>query len=71
MTDLQFITMLACSALVGGAWYHGWQVGIKLGASNMYDYLYDRGTKRGKYVHVRLENEPKDGGLIDKSNQDK
>tara|TARA_B100000609_G_scaffold15640_1_gene11619 strand:- start:2143 stop:2358 length:216 start_codon:yes stop_codon:yes gene_type:complete len=71
MTDLQFISMIVYLGLVGGAWYHGWHVGIKIGAGNMYDYLYDRGTKRGKYVHVRLESEPKDGGLIDKSNQDK
>ena len=38
MTDFQFITMVVYLGLVGGAWYHGWHVGIKIGAGNMYDY---------------------------------
>ncbi len=71
MNDMEFLTLLIYMVVVGGAWYHGFSQGIEKGAGNMYDYLYDRGTKRGKYVHVRLESEPKEGGLIDKSNQDK
>ena len=58
MTDFQFITMIVYLGLVGGAWYHGWHLGIKAGAGNMYDYLYDRGTKRGKYVHCLLYTSP-------------
>ena len=42
MTDLQFITLIVYLALVGGAWYHGYRVGIGDGAGNMYDYLKDR-----------------------------
>ena len=71
MNDMEFLTLLIYMVVVGGAWYHGFSQGVKQGAGNMYDYLYDRGTKRGKYVHVRLESESKEGGLIDKSNQDK
>ena len=71
MNDMEFLTLLIYMVVVGGAWYHGFSQGVKQGAGNMYDYLYDRGTIRGKYVHVRLESEPKEGGLIDKSNQDK
>ena len=71
MNDAQFLTLLVYMVVVGGAWYHGFSQGVKQGAGNMYYYLYDRGTKRGNYVHVRLESEPKEGGLIDKSNQDK
>ena len=47
MTDFQFITMVVYLGLVGGAWYQGLYVGIKIGAGNMYDYLYDRGTNEG------------------------
>ena len=53
MTDLQFISMVVYLGLVGGAWYHGWHVGIKAGAGNMYDYLYDRGTTVS-YTHLTL-----------------
>ena len=71
MTDLQFISMIISLALVGGAWYHGWHVGIKIGAGNMYDYLKDRGKKGKKWTTVRLLNEPEDGAQVDISDKDK
>ena len=59
MSDFEFITMVVYLGLVAGAWYHGHQVGIKLGAGEMYDFLYKRGKEYKNRVIVRLEKEEK------------
>ena len=71
MTDLRFIKLIVYLALVGGAWYHGYRIGIGDGAGNMYDYLKDRGKKGKKWTTVRLLNEPEEGAQVDISDKDK
>jgi hypothetical protein len=39
------------------AQYYGYRQGHKAGASSMYDMLYNKGEKKGKFVIVRLQIE--------------
>jgi len=40
------------------AQYYGYRQGHKAGASSMYDMLYSRGERKGKFVVIRLAIEP-------------
>jgi hypothetical protein len=40
------------------AQYYGYRKGHKAGASSMYDMLYSKGERKGKFVVIRLAIEP-------------
>ena len=57
MSDQVFLQFLVYAIVVGGAWYHGWKQGIDTGAGRMYDYLFEKAVKRGKYKIAKFKIE--------------
>jgi len=45
------------SIIIAFASYRGYQIGVRRGASEMYEMLYKRGTRKNDHVIVELEYE--------------
>lgn len=57
MEDGQLVSFIVYALVVAGAYYHGYNHGLKVGAGRMYDYLFENAVKRGKFKFAKFKIE--------------
>ena len=57
MSDYIVLQFLVFAGIVAGAYYHGFKIGVSEGAGKMYDYLFEKAVKRGKYKIAKFKIE--------------